>query len=169
MSKKSFDRESRRSPAYCYLFDCLYLDGRSLLNDPQDRRRWWMEDSVRAGETNYRISEALNDGNALFEAAKKLGIEGILAKNRKAKYVHGKRSDAWVKIKVKETRDCFIIGFTKGEGDRERFFGSLQLAEMENNQLIYRGRVGTGFDDTLLKYISGLLKERMNEKKPMVG
>ena len=39
MSKKNFDYESKRSPAYCYLFDCLYLDGRSLMNDPQDRRR----------------------------------------------------------------------------------------------------------------------------------
>lgn len=168
MTKKNFDRESKRSPAYCYLFDCLYLDGRSLLNDPQDRRRWWLVDSVRAGETNYRISEALDDGKALFDAAKKLGIEGIVAKERRAKYVHGRRSDAWIKVKVKETKDCLIIGYTKGEGDREKYFGSLQLAEIKGEEMTYRGRVGTGFDDNLMRYISQLLSERISENKPLM-
>jgi len=163
MGKKNIERKSRRSPAYCYLFDCLYLDGRSLLNDPQDRRRWWMVDSVRSGETNYRISEALDDGKALFEAARKLGIEGIVAKDRKAKYVLGKRSDAWVKVKVKETKDCMIIGFTRGEGDRVASFGSLHLAEKVDGSLVYRGRVGTGFDDHLLKYLSTLLKDKLSD------
>lgn len=154
MSKKNFDYESKRSPAYCYLFDCLYLDGRSLMNDAQDRRRWWMVDSVRVGETNYRVSEAVDDGKALFEAAKELGVEGIMAKLKDAKYISGKRSDAWIKVKVKETMDCFIVGFTMGEGERERYFGSLQLAEETKDGLKYRGRVGTGFDDAMLKKLT---------------
>lgn len=154
MSKKSFDYESKRTPAYCYLFDCLYLDGRSLLNDPQERRRQWLVDSVRNGETNYRISERVEDGRSFFEAAKSLGIEGIVAKDPNAKYVVGKRSDAWVKVKVKESMDCRIIGFTQGEGDRQRYFGSLQVAEETSDGLKYRGRVGSGFDDAMLKHLS---------------
>ena len=154
MSKKNFDYESKRSPAYCYLFDCLYLDGRSLVNDPQERRRQWLIDSVRRGETNYRISESMEDGRAFFEAAKQMGIEGVMAKEKTARYSIGKKSNAWIKVKVKETKDCLIIGFTEGEGDRQRYFGSLQLAEESDGQLIYRGRVGTGFDDAMLKYLA---------------
>ena len=58
------------------------------------------------------------------------------------------------KVKVKETKDCVIIGFTEGEGERERYFGSLQVAEREGDQLVYRGRVGTGFDDQLLRNLA---------------
>ena len=167
MSKKNFDYESKRSPAYCYLFDCLYLDGRSLMNDPQDRRRWWMIDSLRVGETNYRISQVEEDGRALFAAARAHGIEGIVAKLSDAKYVAGKRSDAWIKVKVKETMDCFVIGFTKGEGEREKYFGSLQLAEEKNGELIYRGRVGTGFDDALLKSLTKQFIDLVTSEKPI--
>lgn len=167
MTKKNFDRESKRSPAYCYLFDCLYLDGRSLTADPWKRRRWWMIDSVRAAETNYRISESIEDGRALFNATKKLGVEGIMAKRTDGKYSFGKRSSDWIKVKVKETMDCLIIGFTKGEGDREKSFGSLQLVQQIGEDLIYRGRVGTGFDDTMLKYLSNLFSAEIIKEKPI--
>jgi bifunctional non-homologous end joining protein LigD len=167
MSKKNFDSESRRTPAFCYLFDCLYLDGRSLMNDPLDRRRWWMRDSTRVGETNYRISETVEDGDALFTAAKELGVEGIMAKRRDGKYTPGRRNDTWIKVKVKETMDCLIIGFTVGEGEREKTFGSLQLAEDKDGELIYRGRVGTGFDDSLLKKMKSQLDKLVIEDKPI--
>jgi DNA ligase D-like protein (predicted polymerase)/DNA ligase D-like protein (predicted ligase)/DNA ligase D-like protein (predicted 3'-phosphoesterase) len=165
MSKKNFEIESKRTPAYCYLFDCLYLDGRSLMNDPLDRRQWWMKDSVRVGGTNYRVSETVEDGEALFEAAKELGVEGIMAKKKDGRYTPGRRSDTWIKVKVKETMDCAIIGFTKGEGDRAKTFGSLQLAERKDDKLIYRGRVGTGFDERLLQSMhQQLAKLTTNER-----
>ncbi len=154
MSKKNFDYESKRSPAYCYLFDCIYMDGRSLTGDPQERRKQWLVDSVRKGETNYRVSESIEDGNEFFEASKLMGLEGIMAKEKEGRYVIGKRSSAWIKVKVKETKDCLIIGFTQGEGDRQRYFGSLQIAEKVGEELIYRGRVGTGFDDNQLKLLT---------------
>ncbi len=167
MSKKNFDLNAKRNPTYCYLFDCLYLDGRSLMNDPLDRRRWWMIDSTRIGETPFRISETVEDGEALFEAAKKLGVEGIMAKERKGKWTPGKRNDTWIKVKVKETMDVFIIGWTNGEGERERTFGSLQLAEQTEGGLVYRGGVGTGFDDKRLKDMRKQLDEIASGEKPV--
>ncbi|MEM6641659.1 MAG: non-homologous end-joining DNA ligase [Bacteroidota bacterium] len=154
MSKKHFDQLAKRSPAYCYLFDCIYLDGRSLVNDSQERRRQWLIDSVRVGETNYRVSESVEDGKAFFDAAKELDLEGIVAKERTAKYAAGKRSKAWIKVKAKDTRDCVIIGFTEGEGDRAPYFGSLQVAEFVDGRFQYRGRVGTGFDDATLRELT---------------
>ena len=128
-----------------------------------------MIDSLRIGETNYRVSEKEEDGKALFAAAKAHGIEGIMAKKRDGRYIPGKRNDDWIKVKVKETKDCHIIGFTAGEGDREPYFGSLQLAEKEGGEWIYRGRVGTGFDDAFLKRMKGLLNEILGSGKPEVG
>lgn len=165
MSQKNFDVESRRNPAFCYLFDCLYLDGRSLMNDPLERRRWWLKDSVRIGETNYRVSEAIEEGQELFLAARDMGIEGIIAKKRDGKYSPGRRSDAWIKVKVKETLDAYIVGYTLGEGDRAPTFGSLQLAEKDGDRFIYRGRVGTGFDDATLRFVKTKLdKLRVKER-----
>ncbi|WP_421895455.1 non-homologous end-joining DNA ligase [Marinoscillum sp.] len=151
MTKKEMeiDYQVRKSPAYCYLFDVPYLDGRSLVNDPWTRRRAWLKDSFRRS-TPYRFSEDIEDGQALFEAAKVMGIEGIMAKDPLGKYYPGKRSTAWYKVKVKNTVDAFVIGYTRGEGDRERYFGSLHLVAQEGDRLAYRGRVGTGFTDKLL-------------------
>ena len=154
---RDFSSLSRRNPAYCYLFDCLYMDGKVLTNEPFDRRREWLEDSVRK-ETNFRISEVVRDGEALFDAAKKLGVEGIMAKDISGKYYVGKRSESWIKVKVKETRDFHILGYSKGEGERSSSFGSLQLGEKTGDEFIYRGRVGTGFDQTLLNFIADAMK-----------
>ncbi len=165
---RDFESVSRRNPAYCYLFDCLYMDGKSLLTEPLLRRREWLLDSVRR-ETNYRISEIVEDGDALFAAAQQLGVEGIMAKDPGSKYYPGKRSDGWIKVKVKETRDFQILGYSEGEGEREAYFGSLQLGELKDGELIYRGRVGTGFDEHLLKHISALFAELPSAQKPFEG
>ncbi len=168
MTKKQMeiDYQVRKSPAYCYLFDVPYLDGRSLVNDPWTRRREWLKDSFRKN-TPYRFSEDIEDGQALFEAAKTMGIEGIMAKDPLGKYYPGKRSTAWYKVKVKNTVDAFVIGYTKGEGDRERYFGSLHLVELEGDQLAYRGRVGTGFTDKLLAELKDYFDSLDVTEKPI--
>ena len=154
---KNLETFVRKNPAHCYLFDCLYMDGKSLMKDPLIRRRDWLIDTVRK-ETPYRISETVEDGVALFDAAKLHGIEGIMAKGKMGKYYPGKRSGDWIKVKVKTSKDFLIVGYTKGEGERERYFGSLQLAELVDKEIVYRGRVGTGFDENLLQR----LKEEMD-------
>lgn len=166
--KSTIDKLSKSNPVYCYLFDCLFLDGRSIVHEPLHRRRIWLKDVIRK-ETPYRLSETIADGDALFKAAEAHGLEGIMAKDKNSRYVLGKRSDAWLKIKVRNTADCLIMGFTEGNGNREPYFGSLHIAEQTDKGLIYRGRVGTGFDDKLLKEISTLLKKLKPVKKPFKG
>lgn len=151
--ERAIESLSRSSPVHCYLFDCLYLDGRSLLNEPLTKRKEWLADSLRRG-TPYRISESIEDGAALFEAAKEHQLEGIIAKRKDSKYRPGHRSDDWLKIKIRQTADCFVIGYTKGNGDRRPYFGALHLAEQENGSLKYRGKVGTGFTEELLRDVS---------------
>ncbi len=157
---------SKSSPVYCYIFDCLYLDGRAIINEPLLKRREWLKDAVRIGETPYRVSEFVEDGISLFEAAREHQLEGIMAKKSDGKYLPGKRSDVWVKVKIRNTRDCIIIGYTKGKGDRGQTFGALQIAEREGNVLQYRGKVGTGFDDAKIKEILQAMKQVKETKKP---
>lgn len=152
--------------AFCYLYDVLYLDGRSLMQDPWERRRIWLQDSVRKG-TNYRLSEYVDDGQALFDAAKNMDLEGIIAKKKDSLYYPGKRTDNWLKVKIRNSADCVIVGYTEGKGDRTKLFGALQLAEPVDGKLVYRGKVGTGFDQKMMKKIFEVLKKVEKVKKPI--
>lgn len=159
---------SKSSPVYCYIFDCLYLDGRSLINEPLIKRKEWLKDAIKS-DTPYRISEMVEDGVGLFEAAKLHEVEGIMAKVNDGKYLPGKRSDLWLKVKVRNTTDCVIIGYNPGNGDRKNTFGGLHIAERVGNDLLYRGKVGTGFDDATIKEISKQIKALKETKKPIAN
>jgi len=151
-STGAVERMRAKHPAVCYLFDCLYLDGRPITSEPLARRREWLNDAVKSG-TTYRVSEAFDDGTSLFEAVQKMGLEGIIAKQRQSPYTPGRRSDSWVKIKTRQTIECVIIGYTQGKGDRQSSFGALHLAQPGPGGLKYLGKVGTGFDDSSFKAI----------------
>lgn len=177
--ERGIERARGRHPAVCYLFDCLYLDGRPIINEPLARRRAWLEDAVRKEQTDYRVSEAVDDGEALFEAAKSVGVEGIVAKERGGSYVTGRRSSTWRKVKVRNTLECLVTGYTQGKGDRSRTFGALHLAQPpEEGQsaadggLRYLGKVGGGFDDRALKSVLSELEkldtaQRTIDEKPI--
>jgi len=170
-SDSAIERGRKKFPVYCYVFDCLYLDGRSLINEPLIKRREWMIDAIRK-DTPYRISESVDEGLHLFEAAKNMGLEGIVAKERTGRYHPGKRSDTWLKIKVRNTTECFILGYTKGKGDRASAFGALHISSYNGKGLNYLGKVGTGFDTRKLKSIfTELIKikkcKRLIKEKPI--
>ncbi len=160
------ERARAKQPAVCYLFDCLYLDGRPIVNEPLVRRREWLRDAVKSNPA-YRVSEFLEDGPAFFAAAQTLGLEGIVAKQRNSPYLPGKRNDAWLKIKTLQTTECLIIGYTRGTGDRAGTFGALHLAQREGDELRYIGKVGTGFDDRSLKQIAEELKQAEITPRPI--
>ena len=162
-------RAQARHPAVCYLFDCLYLDGRPIGNEPLDRRRAWLADAVRKEQTEYRVSETLDDGEALFEAAKSVGVEGIVAKERGSSYLPGKRASTWQKIKVRRTTECLIAGYTRGKGDRARTFGALHLTHPTEGEgaLKYLGKVGGGFDDNSLRAVLDELQSLDEIERPL--
>lgn len=154
-----------KHPAVCYVFDCLYLDGRPIVNEPLLRRKSWLKDALKA-DNGYRFSETVDDGHSLFEAARAHRLEGIMAKRKDSRYYVGKRSDAWLKVKVRDTRDCAIIGYTPGKGNRHSLFGALQLAEHVDGKWLYRGKVGTGFDDQTMQTIFKRIRALKETRKP---
>jgi len=165
-SEGAIERARAKYPAVCYVFDCLYLDGRPIISEPLLRRRAWMADALKR-DTPYRVSEVVEDGQALFDAAKAMGLEGIMAKEKNSPYQPGKRSNHWLKIKTRQTIDCVIIGYTKGKGNRAGEFGALHLAVQEDNGLRYVGKVGTGFDARLMKELLTRLKSLKTIKRPV--
>ncbi|MFW5761001.1 MAG: non-homologous end-joining DNA ligase, partial [Cyclobacteriaceae bacterium] len=164
--KTNIERKTASCPAFCYLFDCLFLDGRPLVNDPLWQRREWLADSLKK-DTPFRLSEHVEDGQALLEATKNMGLEGIIVKDINSRYQIGKRSTAWCKIKNRNTADCLIIGYTQGKGEREDYFGALQLAQESDGKLIYRGKVGTGFNQQKMRDLVSVFKNYITKKKPL--
>lgn len=159
-------RAEARYPAVCYVFDCLYLDGRPIVSEPLTRRREWLEDAIKP-DSAYRVSQVVDEGGAFFEAARQMGLEGIMAKQRNSPYLPGKRSDAWLKIKTRQSMECLIIGYTRGKGDRQASFGALHLARTEGNELKYLGKVGGGFDEKSLKQVGVELEKLTITKRPV--
>jgi bifunctional non-homologous end joining protein LigD len=97
-----------------------------------------------------------------------MGLEGIIAKNKTGKYVQGRRSRDWLKIKHIKTQDCVIIGYTKGEGNRKNYFGSLLLAANDaDGKLQFVGHTGSGFDFQQLQHIYDKLQKIRIEKCPI--
>jgi len=163
----AIQKMQKTNPVVCYVFDCLYLDGRPLINEPLVKRKEWLKDAMRM-DTPYRVSEFVDDGESLFEAAKVHSLEGIMAKRRDSKYYPGKRNDCWQKVKVRQACECRVIGYTQGKGDRAQTFGALHIAELIDDELHSRGKVGTGFDDATMKEILKELKKNKEIKKPKV-
>ena len=96
-----------------------------------------------------RISDAFpGAGEALLEAARENGLEGIVAKHATSTY-ESRRSREWHKIKIVTEQEFVIGGFTEPQGDRDHF-GALVLGVHKDGELHWVGNVGTGFDQKLL-------------------
>jgi bifunctional non-homologous end joining protein LigD len=107
------------------------------------------------------------DGEAFLQQVGAIGLEGIIAKKADAPYRAG-RFGQWLKIKAEATGDFVIVGFTKPKGSRSQF-GALQLADFVNGELVYAGRVGTGFNDDMLRELGDLLAPIVRSDAPCRG
>ena len=103
-----------------------------------------------AADGPVRYSDHFPQGKALFDVARQKGLEGILAKRRNSFYEE-RRTREWLKIKITQTLDCVIGGYTDPEGSRE-YFGSIVLGLYDKKgDLIHVGQAGTGFDQAMLE------------------
>lgn len=126
------------------VFDLLFLDGRSLLDEPLLERRRLLGKVLRP-DPRVRLSEDIaGEGTAFFEAARERGLEGIMAKDRRSTYLPGKRSMAWQKIKIRPEQELVVGGYTRGTGTAVDL-GALLVGVYEDGALRYVGKVGAGF------------------------
>ena len=161
MHQKRMNVESQRDieflsndiPATYFVFDILYIDGRNVEDLQLSDRRKILNSLIAEGSKRIRISEYIEqEGKALFKSVIERRLEGIVAKHKHSKYHEGIRSSAWLKIKAILTQDCVVIGYTKGEGNRHDYFGSLILAAYDDKgKLHFIGHSGSGFGFDQLK------------------
>jgi DNA ligase-1 len=116
-------------PLSLHLFDCLLLDGRSLIDEPYEER-WSLLESVVGGRhlARRRISTDRSDAETFLTEALAAGHEGLMAKALNSPYMPGNRGKLWFKIKPAETVDCAIIAADRGSGRRRGWLSNYHLA-----------------------------------------
>jgi bifunctional non-homologous end joining protein LigD len=134
------------TPFVYEVFDLLHLDGRSLLDEPLEDRRRLLAGVLRA-DPRVRLSEHVEAGGiAFFEVARVRGLEGIMAKDRRSPYVPGKRTDRWLKVKIRPEQELVVGGWVTGTGKAVEL-GALLVGVYDAGALRYAGKIGAGFTD----------------------
>lgn len=133
-----------------YVFDILWLEGKELTQLPlSDRKKILNEVIIETDQ--IKISTAFEEsGITFFETAKKMELEGIMTKKLDSIYHPGDRSKNWLKIKAAKRQEMVIGGYTVND-DTSKVFSSLLVGVFDKKKLIYKGKVGTGFNAKMQK------------------
>lgn len=150
---------------YFYVFDLLWYEGRDITQLPLIDRKNILE-KIIPDKGIIRLSQYFEvSGIDYFNQAKKLGLEGIIAKKSDSIYNPGTRSKEWLKIKANQRQEMVIGGYTKNNGSA-KLFSSLLLGIYEAGKLIYTGKVGTGFSDVKQKELLKQFKPLIRKTSP---
>jgi DNA ligase D-like protein (predicted ligase) len=136
-------------PVSFFLFDVLYADGFDVTGLALVERKRVLRDLFSFRDPLQFSEHRAGDGVAFFNEACTLGWEGLIAKDGREPYFHG-RSKAWLKFKCSSGQELVIGGFTEPKGSRVNF-GALLLGYYDGADLRYAGKVGTGFDTATLQ------------------
>lgn len=147
---QAFEMGEKRPPVVFYAFDLLQLNGEDLKNEPIEKRKAKLEALLQKAPNEIRFSPSFDyDVKELLAKAHELGLEGLIAKRRGSRYEPGKRTGAWIKIKLEREQDFVIGGYTEPDGSR-KYFGAILVGVYDGDKLNFSGRVGSGFSDKLL-------------------
>ncbi len=147
------------------LFDLLELDSEPLLDEPLVERRKRLEKLVGRSAGGVLVSPQFDDGPALLAAARTQELEGVVAKKADSRYRPGRRSIEWHKLKLRQTQEVVMAGYTRGQG-RRTAFGALVVGVYEGGVLRWAGNVGTGFSDQEIERLRSLLKPLERRDSP---
>jgi bifunctional non-homologous end joining protein LigD len=167
--RSSFSAMQQRkagTPIVYYVFDVLELEGKPVVDLPLVERRKLLEQLLDRRNKTVRLSETFDDGEALLAAAKQQQLEGIVAKRVDSRYLPGKRTRDWLKVKTHSEQEFVVAGYTKGTGRRASSFGSLVLGYYAGGELVYAGNVGTGFGGKEIEKLLDLLRPLRRDRSP---
>jgi bifunctional non-homologous end joining protein LigD len=158
-----------RPPLFFYAFDLMQLNGESLIDRPLSERRKELGRLLKKAPDLIRFSDSLgDDSSGLLKQAKKLGLEGLIGKREDSRYESGKRSGAWIKLKLQQEQEFVIGGYTDPEGTRPHF-GAILVGVNQGKKLIYTGKVGTGFDRKRLAALHAAFKKIARKSCPFAN
>jgi bifunctional non-homologous end joining protein LigD len=164
--KPSFSAMQQGSTRLAYeVFDVLEADGEPLVGLTLTQRRARLE-KLLARNPVVQLSGSFQDGEALLEAAREQRLEGVMAKRSASRYLEGKRTRDWLKIKTHGRQEFVICGYTKGQGRRSGSFGSLVLGVHRGEQWEWVGNVGTGFSEGVIDDLLAKLEPLRRDDSP---
>ncbi|MFL6234117.1 MAG: DNA ligase D [Thermoanaerobaculia bacterium] len=151
--------ENRQDDLVYFAFDLLYLDGYDLRRAPLLERKRALDDLLAGRAGAIRMGDHVEtDGEGFYRQACTFALEGIVCKRGDLPYHSGRTKD-WLKVKCLKRQEFAIVGFTDPEKSRVGF-GALLLAVNDGKgELVFAGKVGTGFNDRTLRE----LRARMNK------
>jgi bifunctional non-homologous end joining protein LigD len=156
LSKSRYDR------MVFYAFDLLYLDGFDLRGAPLTERKRVLTGLLKeAGDIGpLHLSEHFEeDADTLFAKSCEMGLEGVVSKLRDSPYRSG-RTDSWIKVKCVQVARYEVIGYKNGTT-------SLYLGMREGKDLLYVGKAGTGFTNSMILELARLLRPITLQKSPL--
>jgi len=148
-----------------YVFDILWYDGHDLTGLQLTERKRILAALV-PGSGIIQTSNAFDiSGIEMLEAAKKMGLEGIIAKKTNSQYHAGDRTHEWLKIKANKRQEVVIGGYTRNV-DSGKPFSALLVGVFDKGKLIYTGKIGTGFKNEQQKDMLKQFKKLETTKVP---
>jgi DNA ligase D-like protein (predicted ligase) len=157
---------ARASPVriFYYVFDVLHLDGKSTVAAPLIWRKRLLRNAIEFGGALRCAPHRVEDGIGAYRAACERGDEGVIAKRADSTYDSG-RSKNWLKFKCVRDQEFVVGGYTSPKGSRVAL-GALLLGYYDGRDLVYAGKVGTGFDHATLHRLHERLSPLVRDESP---
>jgi bifunctional non-homologous end joining protein LigD len=164
---RSIARLAREEPAAFIAFDILLDGDQPIMHEPWHVRRQHLERRLaKKTSPHVWLSPSTTNGKKMMADATKGGWEGVIAKDVDAPYQPGKRSKAWLKIKLEKQQEFVVGGFTEPRNSREHI-GSLLVGFYDDaDRLVYAGHVGGGFSQRTLKQVYEVLEPLERKTSP---
>jgi DNA ligase 1 len=178
--KHGVDDKAKKLPIRFYVFDCLILNNKSLINKPLLARKKLLdklfEDNKILEKTEYIITKNAAELKKYHENQLGDGLEGAVIKKIDSEYKSGRKGWRWVKIKegegskgkLSDTLDCVVMGYYFGKGKRTEFGIGAFLAGVigKKEQILTLAKIGTGLTDEQLKEFISRVKNYELKTKP---
>lgn len=166
---QAFEIGEKEPPLFYYAFDLLELDGKDMRGEPLSKRKEQLKSLIADTSGLLRYSDLVGeDAGSLLPRIRKLGLEGLIGKRKDSSYECGRRSGAWIKLKIQHEQEFVIGGYTPPGGSRKHF-GALLVGVYQRKKLVFVGKVGTGFSVALLQKMHRQMQEIEQAKCPFTN
>ena len=164
--KRGHGSQDDKTELHYFAFDLLEESGKTLAKLGNLERKERLEALLRDAKAPVAVADhVIGAGEKLYAAMCRAGQEGIISKRADAAYA-GRRSQNWVKVKCTRRQEFVIVGWNPSSA-KGRPFASLLLAQREDDTLVYKGNVGTGFDADMMADLAKKFAARERKTAPL--
>ncbi|MBI4039745.1 ATP-dependent DNA ligase [Candidatus Daviesbacteria bacterium] len=177
--KHGIEEAARQLPLKAFVFDIMYLNGKSLMDEPVVERTKQLTKIIEGDEVLIaqpgEVTDDVKRIQELFDDALTKGLEGLIVKRPDSKYEAGARNFNWVKQKrnsageLKDTIDCVILGYIYGKGKRAEFGAGALLVgvyDKDQDEFVTVSKIGTGLTDVEWREIHQRADKIKVDQKP---